>query len=681
MNSIEKKLCPFMEKCYRKNPIHFDEMSHPHLEKLLVDQLDGTIEIPEVLHFACNDRSQLLDQLKVLQMVLRRERNKNKDNQLSGIGNLSSKAQSSSTTNVSSTKEDLKDKVERHKKATVQRRQDKLKQMDAEAQALSRALIEEERENHMETIKAKKRSMEASEVGSSVTKKMKQMSIESSNCTKDSQQNISDSQSSSRSNEQSTSSGTSIMDMYRSCDSEKSRKEVRKKAIQMMRQSGYTVSVVEPGEFAIKYAFSAPYHLFFTRIENSKETYNQQFSITFPEILDRSLGEIVNSLHLNFMVDVGWLCLQYLLAGQRTDMMILYGDRVDHEKLSNNITMIEVDMPTKFGCHHTKIMILQYKDDGIRVVVSTANLYSDDWENRTQGLWISPHLPRLPESANPSDGESPTGFKKDLERYLNKYRHSALTQWICAVRRANFSDVNVFLVASVPGTHKDNEADSWGYKKLAHVLSRYATLPPDAPQWPIVAQSSSIGSLGPNFESWLSKDIIPCMSRETTKGLKSHPHFQFIYPSIENYKQSFDCRNLSCCLPYSAKVHSKQQWIESYLYQWKAKRTARDRAMPHIKSYTRISPDLKSISWFVLTSANLSKAAWGVQRNNHYIMSYEAGVIFIPKLITGTTTFPIEDEEDPAVPVFPIPYDLPLCRYESSDSPFVCEFLTSLGRV
>lgn len=57
--------------------------------------------------------------------------------------------------------------------------------------------------------------------------------------------------------------------------------------------------------------------------------------------------------------------------------------------------------------------------------------------------------------------------------------------------------------------------------------------------------------------------------------------------------------------------------------------------MPHIKSYTRISPDLKSIPWFLLTSANLSKAAWGVQRNNHYIMSYEAGVIFIPKFIVS----------------------------------------------
>jgi len=175
------------------------------------------------------------------------------------------------------------------------------------------------------------------------------------------------------------------LNTYQDFDSKKSRKKVRNKAIHIMRQFGYPIMLVKPGKFAMKYASSAPYHLFFTRIENSKETHNQQFSITFSEILDRSLGEIVNSLHLNFMVDVTWLCLQYLLAGQRIDMTILYGERLDHEKLSNNITMIKIDMPTKFGCHHTKIMILQYKDDGIRVIVSTANLYFEDWENRTQG--------------------------------------------------------------------------------------------------------------------------------------------------------------------------------------------------------------------------------------------------------------------------------------------------------
>lgn len=29
-NVPEKKPCPYMEKCYRRNPIHFNEMSHPH---------------------------------------------------------------------------------------------------------------------------------------------------------------------------------------------------------------------------------------------------------------------------------------------------------------------------------------------------------------------------------------------------------------------------------------------------------------------------------------------------------------------------------------------------------------------------------------------------------------------------------------------------------------------------
>lgn len=38
--------------------------------------------------------------------------------------------------------------------------------------------------------------------------------------------------------------------------------------------------------------------------------------------------------------------------------------------------------------------------------------------------------------------------------------------------------------------------------------------------------------------------------------------------------------------------------------------------------------------------------------------------------------FPIKEEE-PGVPVFPIPYDLPLTRYERNDSPFVMEFFST----
>lgn len=58
--------------------------------------------------------------------------------------------------------------------------------------------------------------------------------------------------------------------------------------------------------------------------------------------------------------------------------------------------------------------------------------------------------------------------------------------------------------------------------------------------------------------------------------------------------------------------------------------------MPHCKSYTRISPDETEIAWFILTSANLSKAAWGKMIKKGtclYIASYEAGVVFIPQIM------------------------------------------------
>jgi len=75
----------------------------------------------------------------------------------------------------------------------------------------------------------------------------------------------------------------------------------------------------------------------------------------------------------------------------------------------------------------------------------------------------------------------------------------------------------------------------------------------------------------------------------------------------------------------------------NFYSQWKATRTGRDRAMPNIKSYTRISPDSKEIPWFLLTSANLSKAAWGSSKQYGYsIGNYEAGVVFIPKFIVST---------------------------------------------
>lgn len=370
------------------------------MEKIVVNQLEGEIRVPEELNFECSDRCLLKDQLKILQIVLRKNRNSDG----SSSSNIASKskinAESPKVTNGKTVSETLKDKVEKHKQLTIQRRENKLKNMDEEAEALFMSSNEKDNQRKVSKMKEELDNLKITEKSmhkSSSQDKKRDSSIfgdndkerkkSKLNHTRQVQECGQDTNNSSENMESSSvSKGTSLIERFELCNSIKSRSEVRERAIKMMKQQGFEVSVVEPGNFGMKYALSAPYHLFLTRIQKSKETYNQQFSITFPEILDISLGEIVKSLHINFMVDVGWLCLQYLFAGQRTDMSILFGTRVDEEKLSLNITMIPVWMPTKFGCHHTKVMILKYKDDGIRVVVSTANLYSDDWENRTQGL-------------------------------------------------------------------------------------------------------------------------------------------------------------------------------------------------------------------------------------------------------------------------------------------------------
>jgi tyrosyl-DNA phosphodiesterase-1 len=164
------------------------------------------------------------------------------------------------------------------------------------------------------------------------------------------------------------------------------RAKIRDNVILRMRQAGHKLYLCTPGKFAFKYALSAPYYSFLNVVQKSEITHNQKFTVSFPELLDISLGEIVDSLHINFMVEIGWLCLQYLLAAQNPKMTVFCGSVNDPQtSLPPNINLIVVNMPSAYGCHHSKISIFKYNDNGIRIVISTANIYNDDWENRTQG--------------------------------------------------------------------------------------------------------------------------------------------------------------------------------------------------------------------------------------------------------------------------------------------------------
>ncbi|GAA6230445.1 tyrosyl-DNA phosphodiesterase 1 [Lates japonicus] len=149
-----------------------------------------------------------------------------------------------------------------------------------------------------------------------------------------------------------------------------------------------------------------------------------------------------------------------------------------------------------------------------------------------------------------------------------------------------------------------------------------------------------------------------------------------LYPSVEDVRTSLEGYPAGGSLPYSIQTAQKQLWLHSYFHRWKANTTGRSHAMPHIKTYMRTSPDFTQLAWFLVTSANLSKAAWGaLEKNNTQVMvrSYELGVLFVPSAF-DMKTFPVHKNQFPVSSSssgFPVPFDLPPTCYSPKDQPWI----------
>ena len=128
---------------------------------------------------------------------------------------------------------------------------------------------------------------------------------------------------------------------------------------------------------------------------------------------------------------------------------------------------------------------------------------------------------------------------------------------------------------------------------------------------------------------------------------------------------------------------------------------ARRRSMPHIKTFSRVDGQGVRVSWFCLTSSNMSRAAWGdVQKNGKQIhfLHWELGVLFTPQSLlrlpagqafscssghtsstqTDVTGVEIRTTQPDPTPrdqnklrvVMPIPYQLPAKWYERDEEPW-----------
>ncbi|XP_017669405.1 PREDICTED: tyrosyl-DNA phosphodiesterase 1 isoform X3 [Lepidothrix coronata] len=384
-----------------------------------------------------------------------------------------------------------------------------------------------------------------------------------------------------------------------------------------------------------------PFRFFLTKVSGIERSYNSG-ALHIKDILSPLFGTLISSAQFNYCIDVGWLVRQYPQEFRKKPLLIVHGEKRESKaellaqaRPYENISFCQAKLDIAFGTHHTKMMLLLY-EEGLRVVIHTSNLIAEDWHQKTQGIWLSPLYPRLPKGATGSSGESETNFKSDLISYLMAYNSPILKEWIDLIQEHDLSETSVYLLGSTPGRYQGSDKEKWGHLRLRKLLKEHALSIPAQESWPLVGQFSSIGSMGADGSKWLCSEFqesLVAAGSGVTPFLKCDVPIHLVYPTVNNVRQSLEGYPAGGSLPYSIQTAQKQLWLHSYFHKWSAEVSGRTRAIPHIKTYMRLSPDFQKIAWFLVTSANLSKAAWGaLEKNGSQLMirSYELGVLFLP---------------------------------------------------
>ncbi|XP_071056640.1 probable tyrosyl-DNA phosphodiesterase isoform X2 [Onthophagus taurus] len=315
-----------------------------------------------------------------------------------------------------------------------------------------------------------------------------------------------------------------------------------------------------------------PYNLFFTTIPKLHDTLNQKNSITFSDLLCPSLGELKCSLQLNFLVEIEWLIEQYKVHNVHTKpLTVVYGwdlpDMTDYiQKFLPNVKHHLMKLKNPMGHHHCKIGVYVYTDNSIRIVVSTANLYYEDWNHYNNGLWVSPRCPQLPRNTPCDKGESPTGFKSTLLKYLKTYKLYLIKDFMRYISNADFSSVNVFFVASTPGTHYPNGTKCHFYRTL-NLLSSHCKIDSDPDSWEVNVQASSLGSFGKRPIDWLQSVLLRSLACRQNYSPIPDPqvNINIIYPTVDDAVSCYFGEDGAGCLHYQKDLHKKQLWLQTYL--------------------------------------------------------------------------------------------------------------------
>ncbi|CAN3375341.1 hypothetical protein DIRU0_E04434 [Diutina rugosa] len=437
----------------------------------------------------------------------------------------------------------------------------------------------------------------------------------------------------------------------------------------------------------------------------SASTAQNENCVDLEEILGDS--NLTETFQFNFNIDVEFFLsfVNESMLTEKRPITFICGtsllNALSPEAKQFNLHEITVALP-KFGSHHTKMMVNFFGHSSMEIIIMTANLTKLDFGGLTQMLWRSGQLQK-----GRTQSHQGKIFLKDMQKYLQRYNKSVTNELAQRLDEFDFSEINVELVASVPGTYTiDDKLDQeiYGYGSLLKVLKRNnLLLGAQEREHKVLAQVSSIAypinSKGRDTSNIFTHLLCPLIfSRDTpfrliepgTSPSRSHQKMfnyrpQIVYPTTMEVASSSIGFLSGQALHFNYKRPALLKWqygqnIKPYLYRWNSSETCastgRETITPHSKLYAVDNgDDWKSIKWAMMGSHNLSKQAWGSRKgtkfattnpNNYSVSSYELSILCFQqqKLLIphyGSNTISSE-----ALPIN-FPFRVPPVSYGSGD--------------
>jgi tyrosyl-DNA phosphodiesterase-1 len=333
-------------------------------------------------------------------------------------------------------------------------------------------------------------------------------------------------------------------------------------------------------------------------------------------------------------------------------------------------TMAQIGVSPVCICHpyllpayssmHAKLMLLAFKGF-LRVVVTSANLSTFDWECYTQSIWVQD----FPEKTTSSTSSNVTSFEKVLLDFWTHLTLKLPSKWLT---KYDFSDAKVELVASVPGYHTGKQMEQYGHMSLRQLIKDNIS----AEDRKLLKQNNlyyQVSSLGSMNTKWLSEFATSTgVSYQPAEGQKktiSHSPtnlLKIVFPTLSTVASSELGMRAGGMIHLNSKTLAGKEFPRHALCDFESVVKSQSKYLAHSKVMVNKSEPTLSrgrVGWMYCGSHNMSQAAWGkLQKNNTQIQisNYELGVFF--KQIPTNA---------------PIPFKMPAREYTKSDEPFVLE--------